>query len=101
MAQKMEKYYRPPQGTYSESNLQIAKALGYKTVFWSLAYVDWDEKKQPTREEAMEKLTQRIHPGSIILLHSTSSTNAEILDDIIMKWKNMGYMFGELDELNK
>jgi peptidoglycan-N-acetylmuramic acid deacetylase len=66
-----------------------------------LAYVDWDEKKQPTREEAMEKLTQRIHPGAIILLHSTSSTNGDILDDIIIEWKNMGYTFGELNELNK
>ena len=97
----MPKFYRPPQGKYTEQQLTWAKEEGYKTCFWSLAYVDWDEKKQPTREEAMEKLTQRIHPGSIILLHSTSSTNAEILDDIIMEWKNMGYTFGELDELNK
>ena len=96
---EMPKFYRPPQGKYTEQQLTWAKEEGYKTCFWSLAYVDWDEKKQPTREEAMEKLKQRIHPGSIILLHSTSSTNAEILDDIIMEWKNMGYTFGDLMEL--
>lgn len=96
----MAKLYRPPQGKYTEQQLSWAKEEGYKTCFWSLAYVDWDEKKQPTREEAMEKLTERIHPGSIILLHSTSSTNAEILNDIITEWKNMGYTFGNLNEIN-
>ena len=96
---EMPKFYRPPQGKYTEQQLTWAKEEGYKTCFWSLAYVDWDEKKQPTREEAMEKLKQRIHPGSIILLHSTSSTNAEILDDIIIEWKNMGYTFGDLMDL--
>ena len=85
----MPKFYRPPQGKYNEKQLQWAKDYGYKTCFWSLAYVDWDEKKQPSKEQAMEKLTKRIHPGAIILLHSTSSTNAEILGDIIKEWKKM------------
>ena len=96
---EMLKFYRPPQGKYSEEQLLWAKNNGYKTCFWSLAYVDWDEKKQPSKEHAMEKLTKRIHPGAIVLLHSTSSTNAEILGDIIKEWKNMGYTFGELTEL--
>lgn len=95
----MPKFYRPPQGKYNEEQLQWAKESGYKTCFWSLAYVDWDEKKQPSKEQAMEKLTKRIHPGAIVLLHSTSSTNAEILDDIIKEWKKMGYEFGELTDL--
>lgn len=95
----MPKFYRPPQGKYSKEQLLWAKKNGYKTCFWSLAYVDWDEKKQPTNEQAMEKLTKRIHPGAIILLHSTSSTNAQILGDIIREWKNMGYTFGELTSL--
>ena len=95
----MSKFYRPPQGKFSEEQLQWAKECGYKTCFWSLAYVDWDEKKQPSKEEAMEKLTKRIHPGAIVLLHSTSSTNGEIMGDIIKEWKNMGYTFGELTEL--
>ena len=95
----MEKFYRPPQGKYSREQLQWAKEQGYKTCFWSLAYVDWDEKKQPSKEEAMEKLTKRIHPGAIVLLHSTSSTNGEIMGDLIKEWKKMGYTFGELTEL--
>ena len=95
----MSKYYRPPQGKYSEMNLQMAKDLGYKTFFWSLAYVDWYVDNQPTKEEAFEKLLGRIHPGAIVLLHSTSSTNAEILDELLTKWEEMGYTFKSLDEL--
>ena len=95
----MLKFYRPPQGKYSEEQLKWAKEQGYKTCFWSLAYVDWDEKKQPTKEQAMEKLTKRIHPGAIVLLHSTSSTNGEIMAELIKAWKDMGYSFGELTDL--
>lgn len=97
--QPMAKYYRPPQGKYSVSNLKMAKELGYQTFFWSLAYVDWYQDDQPSKEEAFEKLLGRIHPGAIILLHSTSSTNAEILDELLTKWKEMGYAFGTLADL--
>lgn len=97
--QDMKKYYRPPQGIYSEENLQMADELGYKTFFWSLAYVDWYVDDQPTKEEAFDKLIGRIHPGAVVLLHSTSQTNAEILDELITKWKDMGYSFASLDEL--
>ena len=97
--EEMTKYYRPPQGKYSESNLQMAKELGYKTFFWSLAYVDWYENDQPTKEEAFEKLLGRIHPGAIVLLHSTSKTNSEILDELLTKWEEMGYTFKTLDQL--
>lgn len=97
--QEMPKYYRPPQGKYSEANLMMAKELGYQTFFWSLAYVDWYEDDQPTREEAIKKLTDRIHPGAIVLLHNTSKTNGEILDELLTKWEEMGYSFGTLDEL--
>lgn len=97
--QKMTRFYRPPQGRYSESNLQMAKELGYHTFFWSLAYVDWYEDRQPTREEAFQKLLGRIHPGAIVLLHSTSRTNAEILDELLTKWETMGYSFHALSEL--
>lgn len=95
----MRKYYRPPQGKYSTSNLQMSKELGYQTFFWSLAYVDWYEDDQPTHEEAFDKLLSRVHPGAIVLLHSTSSTNAEILDELLTKWKEMGYTFKSLDDL--
>ena len=97
--EKMVKYYRPPQGKYSMENLKMAQELGYKTFFWSLAYVDWYQDNQPTRDEAFEKLIGRIHPGSIVLLHSTSSTNGEILDELLGKWEEMGYRFGTLSEL--
>ena len=96
---QMKKYYRPPQGIYSEGNLEIANELGYTTFFWSLAYVDWYVDNQPSKEEAFNKLLGRIHPGAVVLLHSTSETNAEILDELLGKWKEMGYNFGSLDEL--
>ena len=92
-------YYRPPQGKYSEENLKQAQALGYKTVFWSLAYVDWYVDNQPTAEQAYAKLLPRIHDGAIVLLHSTSKTNADILDDLLTKWEDMGYTFASLDQL--
>ena len=79
--QELPKYYRPPQGLYSEENLKMAKDLGYRTVFWSLAYVDWNNDAQPSREEAFSKLIPRVHNGAVVLLHSTSRTNAEILDE--------------------
>lgn len=95
----MTRYYRPPQGRYSQTNLRMAKEMGYKTFFWSLAYVDWYEKNQPTREAAFNKLLPRIHPGAIVLLHSTSKTNAEILDELLTKWEELGYSFKDLSEI--
>ena len=97
--QELPKYYRPPQGIYSEENLKMAQELGYKTVFWSLAYVDWNNDAQPTAGEAFAKLLPRTHSGAVVLLHSTSKTNAEILDELLTKWEEEGYRFGTLDEL--
>lgn len=96
---EMIKFYRPPQGIYSTLNLSMAKELGYHTFFWSLAYVDWYQDNQPDPQEAITKLTNRIHPGAIVLLHSTSSTNALILDELLSKWEQMGYSFHSLKEL--
>lgn len=96
---EMPKYYRPPQGIYSRENLAMAKEMGYQTFFWSLAYVDWYEDDQPSKEEAFEKLLGRIHPGAIVLLHNTSSTNGQILDELLTKWEEMGYCFGTLSQL--
>ena len=95
----LPKYYRPPQGIYSKENLLMAEELGYQTVFWSLAYMDWNNDKQPTPEEAYAKLLPRIHDGAVVLLHSTSQTNAAILDDLLTKWENMGYTFASIDQL--
>ena len=95
----LPKYYRPPQGIYSEENLKMAQQLGYRTVFWSLAYADWNNDAQPTKEQAFSKLLPRIHNGAVVLLHSTSKTNAEILDDLLTEWEAMGYTFGTLEDL--
>ncbi len=98
---EMAMYYRPPQGKYSIENLKMAQQLGYSTFFWSLAHVDWIEDDQPTHEEALSKLTERIHPGAVVLLHNTSKTNGEILDKLLTKWEEMGYSFGTLEDLKE
>ena len=97
LGSEMPKLYRPPQGKFCEENLKMAQQLGYSTVFWSLAYVDWYVDDQPTPEQAFSKLLPRIHPGAVVLLHSTSSTNAEILDELLTKWEETGYSFGDLE----
>jgi len=96
---ELSKLYRPPEGAFSEENLAWAKELGYKTVLWSLAYADWDEKAQMSPDAALNKLTSRMHNGAVILLHPTSSTNAEILGSFIKKLKEDGYTFKTADEL--
>lgn len=97
LGSEMPKLYRPPQGKFCEENLKMAQQLGYSTVFWSLAYVDWYTDDQPTPEQAFSKLLPRIHPGAVVLLHSTSSTNVEILDELLTKWEETGYSFGDLE----
>ena len=96
---ELPKYYRPPRGIYSKENLKMAKELGYQTVFWSLAYKDWENDNQPTADYAKGKLIPRTHNGAVILLHSTSQTNAKVLDTLLTTWQKMGYSFAGLDEL--
>ncbi len=96
---ELARFYRPPQGKYNTATLKHAKEMGYRTFFWSLAYVDWLEDDQPTKEEAFEKLLGRIHPGAIVLLHSTSATNGQILDELLTEWEKMGYQIRPLSEL--
>ena len=97
----MTKFYRPPRGVYSTENLSMAKELGYSTFFWSLAYVDWIQEQQPSKEEAFQKLIPRSHPGAIVLLHNTASTNAAILDELLTRWEEMGYQFHSIKELTE
>ncbi len=92
-------YFRPPEGCFSLEMLDIVRSIGYKTVFWSLAYADWDNEHQPSPDAALEKLLLHMHNGAVILLHPTSSTNAEILPLLIRTLKSEGYRFGSLDEL--
>lgn len=96
---EMKKFYRPPRGIYSENNLKQAQDMGYTTVLWSLAYEDWYENDQPTREDALNLLNKRIHPGAIVLLHSTSKTNARVLGELIDGWREKGYKFESIDKL--
>lgn len=98
---QMKKIMRPPSGNYSLSSLQMTKDLGYSSIFWSVAYVDWINDKQPSHSEAFDKLMNRLHDGAIILLHSNSKTNCEILGEFIDKVENEGYTFKSLDYLLK
>ena len=94
-------FYRPPEGKFDRKSLSIAKKLGYHTAFWSLAYADWDNNKQPDPEKAKKLLCDHLHNGAVILLHPTSKTNADILDALLTEWENQGYRFGSLTEFTE
>ncbi len=96
---KISKYYRPPEGKFDKATLSFAQKMNYKTVFWSFGYEDWDNNNQMPADKAMKKILDNIHNGEIMLLHPTSSTNAEILENIIKELKNQGYRFASLDEI--
>ncbi len=96
---KLSMFYRPPEGVFDESTLYYAQKMGYKTVFWSFAYEDWDNENQPSSERAKKKILDNIHNGEIMLLHPTSSTNATILRDVIKELKLQGYKFGSLNDI--
>ena len=98
---RMAAYYRPPEGTFSKQNLACAQKNGYRTVFWSFAYPDWDNQKQMPKERAKQIILDNVHNGEVMLLHPTSATNAAILQDVIRTLMADGYRFGTLDELTK
>lgn len=95
----MAKLFRPPQGSFSQQALQTLDKMGYKTVFWSVAYADWDNDRQPEPQKALDLLLSRMHNGAIVLLHPTSATNAAILDQLLTRLEEQGYRFGSLEEL--
>ena len=96
---QMAKYFRPPEGTFDKESLIIVQECGYKTVFWSFAYADWDNQKQMSAQAAKNKILENLHNGEIMLLHPTSATNAAVLREVIQEIKSMGYRFGSLDEI--
>ncbi len=98
---EVAKFFRPPEGKFDRGMLTEVQRLGYKTVFWSFAYADWDNKKQPDPNAARQKILDNIHNGAVILLHPTSATNAAILGDVIATLKTQGYRFGTLFELTE
>lgn len=97
--QEMPRYFRPPEGSFSQQMLKTVSNLGYKTVFWSFAYADWDNDKQPAPQKAMQCIMDNIHNGAVLLLHPTSKTNADILPRVIAELREQGYRFGTLEEL--
>lgn len=86
-------YFRFPKGEFSEQSLGIVNNLGYKSVFWSYAYADWDVDKQPEESKAFTNICESTHPGEIILLHAVSQTNANILGKVINDIRQQGYTF--------
>ena len=98
---ELDKFYRPPEGSFNKQNLEFADEMGYKTVFWSFAYADWDNSKQPEYEKAIKKVMSHIHNGEIMLLHPTSATNAAILDELLTRLEADGYRFGSLNEISQ
>ena len=96
---ELSKYYRPPEGKFDIESLEYASNMGYKTVFWSIAYADWDNNRQMSETVAINKIMDNLHNGAIILLHPTSKTNASIISVLIEKIKSEGYRFGSLDEI--
>ncbi|MHC1720693.1 MAG: delta-lactam-biosynthetic de-N-acetylase [Clostridiaceae bacterium] len=95
----MDKFFRPPMGNYSELSLFYTKSLGYKTIFWSFAYRDWETDNQPAEADAINLIREHTHNGGIFLLHAVSKTNADILDSLIKEWKGEGFEFASLYEL--
>lgn len=96
---ELPKYFRPPEGRFSLESITNIEKLNYKTVFWSLAYADWDNNNQPLPQKAIEKIMSNIHNGAIILLHPTSETNVKILPHIIKELKEQGYEFKTVENL--
>lgn len=96
---ELSKLYRPPEGAFSEESLAAASELGYTAVFWSFAYADWDNAKQPDPSAALERILKHAHNGEVMLLHPNSATNAEIMSDMIKELKSRGYRFDTVDNI--
>ncbi len=97
----MDLFYRPPKGEYSQQSLQVAKDLGYTTVFWSMAYLDYDVNNQPSTQHVVDHFSKYYHPGAIPLLHNVSQANHDALQQVLQDLKREGYTFGSLYDLWK
>lgn len=95
------KYLRPPKGEYSQRTLALTNSLGYRTVMWSLAYDDWNEKQPKGVEYAKSRVLDNLHAGAVILLHGNSVDNCNALEAIIQGAKEQGYEFKSLDEFER
>ncbi len=97
--EQMPKFFRPPEGAYTEKSLAVIHNMGYKTIFWSFAYKDWLTNSQPGKQAAYTKIMNSVHNGAIYLLHAVSSSNTEALSQVIDDLKAEGYTFGTLYDL--
>lgn len=92
-------FFRPPEGVYSERELKIVSDLGYRAVFWSFAYKDWETDNQPSREYAIDKIVGQLHNGSVLLIHAVSKTNVAILPELIDKIREKGFIIDTIDNI--
>lgn len=95
------KFFRFPAGEYNDSALDLVSSIGFTSVFWSVAYSDWDVNNPKGRDYAVKTVMERLHPGAVILLHAVSQDNAEALGEIIDKARSEGYEFYSLDMWNR
>lgn len=93
----IDHYFRPPEGKFDRRSLENVNKLGYETIFWSIAYVDWHQDKSFGKEYVLKNVIGNLHDGAICLMHSVSSDNANYLKDVIKEVKNNGYSIKNLD----
>ena len=91
-------YFRFPAGEHSENSLELVTSIGYKSIFWSSAYRDYDTANQNGYDVAYKTVTDRFHQGAVILLHCVSQDNADILGAVIDNAHSQGYAFKTLDD---
>ena len=92
------KYFRPPEGLFSEKVLNVTSSIGYRAVVWGLAYDDWDKNNQKGYDYAKHMIFDNVEKGQVILLHANSKDNLHILKEFITTFQNKGYKFKSLDE---
>lgn len=90
--------FRFPAGKFSEQSLAVLNNCGYRSVFWSFAYLDYDVENQPDEQESLQKMLDKLHPGAIYLLHAESWTNTNVLGQFIDKAREAGYEFALYSE---
>lgn len=98
---QMDKFLRPPMGEYSDRVLKVAKDMGYTTVFWSIAYADYDPQNQPGKQYVIDHFKNYHHKGAITLTHNVSKSNTEALPQVLRDLKQQGYRFVRIDELGQ
>lgn len=97
----LDLFFRPPMGEYSERTLKVTQDMGYTTIFWSIAYYDYDVNNQPGKDYVVDHFSTYHHNGSIVLMHNISESNTQALGDVLDLLVNSGYRFGSLSEIGR